>query len=478
MTREFLPDRRQFVKSSAILAAPLIIPATVLGRDGGRAASDRITVGIIGCGKMANDYHLPELLRQDDVQIIAVCDVDTNRREHAVRRVSMAYQGTGLSGTCDAYHDFRELLIRDDLDAICIAAPDHWHAIPAIEACRAGKDVYCEKPLTLTIAEAERCVQAAHRYERVFQTGSQQRSNVFGPFREAVEIVRSGRLGKIQRVTVGVGGPSVPCDLPGETPEPGLDWNLWLGYAPERPYNSILSPRGVHNHFPAWRNYREFSGGGHTDIGAHHYDIALWALDRDQSGPVRVIPPDDPNATSGVRFLLDDGIEIVHGGPSGVVFFGSRGTLHIDRGHLSSEPDEIVKQPLAEDEVHLFRSPGHHRNWLDCIRSRERPMADVEAGARTATLIHLGNLAYWTHQTWIGIPRLGVSAIQRTSRCSIVRAAIPGSCPAKSEPVGRVTAVSLRRMPPAEDRPARSPFARIWVSADPWRSRSIAVWLR
>ncbi len=262
-----------------------------------------------------------------------------------------------------------------------------------------GKDVYCEKPLTLTIAEAERCIQAARKHQRVFQTGSQQRSNVFGPFREAVEFIRSGRLGKIQRVTVGVGGPSVPCDLPGETPEPGLDWDLWLGATPERPYNSVLSPRGVHNHFPAWRNYREYSGGGHSDIGAHHYDIALWALDRDRSGPVKVIPPDDPQATSGVRFVLDDGIEIVHGGPSGCVFFGSTGQLHIDRGHLSSEPAEIVKEPLAADEVHLFHSPGHHRNWLNCIRTRERPIADVEAGARTATLIHLGNLAYWNHET-------------------------------------------------------------------------------
>ncbi len=195
----------------------------------------------------------------------------------------------------------------------------------------AGKDVYCEKPLTLTIAEAALCVDAAHKYERVFQTGSQQRSNVFGPFREAVEFIRSGRLGKIQRVTVGVGGPSVPCDLPAEPLEAGLDWDLWLGAGPERPYNSILSPRGVHNHFPAWRNYREYSGGGHTDIGAHHYDIALWALQSCERSR-RIIPPDDPAATSGVRYVFEDGLEIVHGGPSGCVFHGTEGTLHIDRG--------------------------------------------------------------------------------------------------------------------------------------------------
>ena len=134
---------------------------------------------------------------------------------------------------------------------MCIATPEHWHAIPAIEAMKSGKDVYCEKPLTLTLAEAKRCIDVARKYDRVFQTGSQQRSNVFGPFREAAEIVRSGRLGKIQTVTVGVGGPSRWCDLPAEDMEPGLDWDLWLGPAPMRPYNSILSPRGVHKHFPA-----------------------------------------------------------------------------------------------------------------------------------------------------------------------------------------------------------------------------------
>jgi predicted dehydrogenase len=144
----------------------------------------------------------------------------------------------------------------------------------------------------------------------------------------------------------------------------------------------------------------EYSGGGHSDIGAHHYDIALWALDRDRSGPIRVIAPDDPTATSGVRYVFEDGVEIVHGGPSGCVFHGSEGTLHIDRGHLSSDPESIVKEPLADHEVHLPPSPGHHRDWLNCIRTRQLPVADVEVGARTAALIHLGNLAYWNHASF------------------------------------------------------------------------------
>jgi hypothetical protein len=186
---------------------PAIVPSSVLGRDDKAAPSERITVGFIGCGKMANDYHLHELLRVGDVQALAVCEVDRTRREHAKRRVEKAYEGKTPSHVCAAYSDFRDLVGRKDIDAVCIATPEHWHVIPAIEAMKAGKDVYCEKPLTLTLAEGKRCIEVARKYKRVFQTGSQQRSNVFGPFREAAEIIRSGRLGKIQTVTCGRGRP-------------------------------------------------------------------------------------------------------------------------------------------------------------------------------------------------------------------------------------------------------------------------------
>jgi predicted dehydrogenase len=391
--------RRTLLKTAAIMA-PTIVSAAALGSQKATRPSDRINVAIIGCGKMANDFHIPQLLNQADVQVVAVCEVDQTRREHAKSRVEAKYSTAKSEYKgCDTYVDFRQIIARDDIDAVCIATPDHWHAIPVIEACKAGKDVYCEKPLTLTIEEARRCVEAARKHGRIVQTGSQQRSNVFGPFREAVEIIRSGRLGKIHRVTVGVGGPSVPCDLVKEEMEPNLDWEMWLGQAPLRPYNSVLSPRGVHSHFPAWRNYREYSGGGHTDMGAHHYDIAQWALDMDQSGPVEIIPPEAADATTGVRFLYANGVEMVHGGPSGCMFHGENGTLHIDRGRLVSAPEEIVKTPLGENDVHLPKSPGHHRNWLDCIKSREAPVAEVEKGARTVSIIHLGNLAYREHKS-------------------------------------------------------------------------------
>lgn len=392
-------SRRHFVKAvGAGVAGPMIVQRAVLGQAAATrpAPSERITVGFIGTGKMANDYHLAELLKFPDVQALAVCDVDTSRRQHARKLVEDAYAGkAGYSG-CTDYSDFRELLARKDIDAVVIATPDHWHAIPLIEACKAGKDVYCEKPLTLTLAESQRCIEVVRKHDRVIQTGSQQRSGVFGPFRQACELVRSGRLGKIRRVTVGVSGTSKLCDLAEEPMEPGLNWDLWLGYAPRRPYNSILSPRGVHKHFPGWRSYREYAGGGVTDMGAHHFDIAQWALGMDESGPIKVIPTREPKNEYGVKLLYANGIEMEHvREPGGCVFFGEKGKLHIDRGKLTSDPESIAKEPLGKDEVHLYESPGHHRDWINCIKSRKRPICDVEIGARSAAICHLVNLAYW-----------------------------------------------------------------------------------
>ncbi|MHC4402422.1 MAG: Gfo/Idh/MocA family protein, partial [Planctomycetota bacterium] len=227
--------RRQFVARAAAVAAPIVVPRSALGRAERAAPGERITVAFIGCGKMANDYHLRTLLKFDDVQALAVCEVDRTRREHAKKRVDDAYGGQAGSKGCDQYSDFREVIARDDIDAVVIATPDHWHATPIVEACKAGKDVYCEKPLTLTIAEAKACIDAVRKLRRVLQTGSQQRSSVFGPFRQACELIQSGRIGKVKTVHVGVGGPSRWCDLPEEPMEPGLDWDLWLGQAPVRP---------------------------------------------------------------------------------------------------------------------------------------------------------------------------------------------------------------------------------------------------
>jgi predicted dehydrogenase len=389
------PTRRSFLQTAAasIATGPLILSAS--GEEKKEAPSNRLTLGFIGLGKM-NRGHLGNFLGQKDVQVVAVCDVDTKRREHAKDVVEKRYAEETKKGTfkgCSAYKDFRDLLKRKDIDAVVIATPDHWHAIPAIEACKAKKDVYCEKPLSLTIREAKLMMEAARKYERVFQTGSQQRSD--REFLQACELVRNGRIGKVKRVNVDVGAPSRPCDLPEEKMEPGLDWDMWLGPAPKRGYNSVLSPRGVHTHFPDWRQYREYSGGMMTDWGAHHFDIAQWGLGMDESGPIEILPPKDPKGDRGLRYIYANGVEVVHGPSGGVQFIGTDGEILVNRGRISSKPEKLLKEALPEKAIRLYKSPGHQRDWLNCIRSRKKPICDVEIGARSVTVCHLGNLVYW-----------------------------------------------------------------------------------
>jgi predicted dehydrogenase len=398
-------SRRAFVTGAAAAALPILLPRSALGDDKKPAASERLTLGFIGMGYQMLG-HLNYFLGQKETHVLAVCDVDTKRRDNAkkiVEEKNGKNQKNGSYKGCSAYTDYRDLLARGDIDAVVIATPDHWHAIPALEAIKAGKDIYCEKPLTLTIHEAKALIDAVRKHNRVFQTGSQQRSSQ--EFRKACELVRSGRIGKVKAVYVNVGGPSKPCDLPEEPEEPGLDWDRWLGPAPRRSYNAILSPRGVHKHFPNWRLYREYSGGMMTDWGAHHFDIAQWGLGMDQSGPVEIIPPDDPKAEKGVRFVYDNGVEVIHADKDdkgnnvrGVTFVGSSGRVYVDRGYLSSDPVELHKLDLGPKDVHLYESPGHQRDWLNCVKSRKKPICDVEIGARSVTVCHLGNLAYWNHR--------------------------------------------------------------------------------
>src|SRR5207245_1299305 len=202
------------------------------------------------------------------------------------------------------------------------------------------------------------------KHDIVFQTGSQQRSEFDGKFRTAAEYVRSGRIGKVKTIRIGVGDPNVPCDLPEQPIPEGTDWDMWLGQAEKGGYNEILCPKGVHQHFPAWRNYREYAGGGLADMGAHHFDIAQWALDMDNSGPVKIEPPPGKEKT-GLKFTYANGVEMFHGGPSGCNFEGSDGTIYVDRDKLESDPAEILKTPLGEKELKLYRATSHHRNWIE-----------------------------------------------------------------------------------------------------------------
>lgn len=391
-------SRRRFLQTSALaVAAPTVISATALGNDAVAAPSERLTVGFIGMGKQQRS-HWGYMSNRKDAQILAVCDVDTTRRDHAKAGIEKKYADLERKtwGDVKTYVDMHEVIGRKDIDAVFIATPDHWHAIPLIASVKAGKDVYCEKPLTLTIGEAKACIDAVRKHNRVMQTGSQQRSSK--EFRQAVNYVRSGRIGKLKQVLVDVGTSSKPCDLPEEPMEPGLEWEKWLGQAPLRPYNSILSPRGIHDNFPHWRAYKEYSGGGMTDWGAHHFDIAQWGLGMDESGPVEIIPPEDPKAGKGLKFIYENGVEVIHGDGGGVTFIGELGKIFVTRGKTTCDPETIYHEPLKETDVHVYESKEHHQDFLDCIKTRKRPICDVEIGARSATVCHLANFGYWSHR--------------------------------------------------------------------------------
>jgi len=273
-----------------------------------------------------------------------------------------------------------------------IATPDHWHAIPCILAAQAGKDIYCEKPLTHNIAEGRRIVETVAKHKTIFQTGSQQRSAFSNRFRLAVELVRNGRIGKVKTIRIGVGGPAKPCDLATQEIPKGTDWDMWLGPVPERGYNEILCPKGIHKHFPAWRDYQEFAGGQVADMGAHHFDIAQWALDMDESGPVQIIPPE--KGDKGLKFVYANGVEMIHGGEADCVFVGEKGTIRASRGKLESDPAEIVKTPIGEKEWHCYPTDDHKKNWVQCVRSRKQTICPAETGHRSATVCHLTNIGY------------------------------------------------------------------------------------
>jgi len=361
--------RREFLATGAIAAAaPYFVSSRALAAAPGKpGANDRLTLGFI--------------------------DLRLQNAVAAVGKKVAAGNKSGTATACAAYRDFRELLARTDIDAVVISTPDHWHAIPSILAARAKKHVYCEKPLSLTIAESRAMVNAARENNITFQTGSQQRTEFGGHFRKAVEYVRSGRIGKVKTVRIGVGAPPKACDLAAEPTPKGVDWDLWNGPSPERAFHHVLCPVDVHNHYPAFRLYREYAGGMLADIGAHHFDIAQWALDKDGTGPVEVHPPE--TGDSGLRFVYADGVEMFHGGPSGCTFEGTEGSIYVDRKGIESTPKSILETPLGEKDFHLPQIGSNHKqNWLDCIKNGGLPVADVEIGARTAQICQLANIGY------------------------------------------------------------------------------------
>ncbi len=395
--------RRDFLAATAALTAgPMFLPSA--GHSLSplfMSPSERITLGFIGVGKQSLG-HLGKFLGNSNVEVIAVCDVVQARLDRAVEMVTQRYAERTKSGEYRGirqFGDFRELLALKGLDAVVIGTPDHWHAIPCILAARAGKHIYCEKPLTHNIAEGRTLVQEVAKAKVIFQTGSQQRSEFGGHFRKAVETIWNGRIGEVKRVRIGVGGPAKPCHLPTEETPAGTDWDMWVGPAPMRGYNQILCPQGVHNHFPLWRSYQEFAGGALADMGAHHFDIAQWALKMDTSGPTRIIPPTDLSAESGLKFIYENGIEMIHntfeeGIKADCVFEGTKGTLLVSRSGISTRPSSILEEPLLESDQRVMASSNHHQNWIDAIRSASNCICTAEIGHRSAAICHLGNIGY------------------------------------------------------------------------------------
>lgn len=401
--------RREFVLSST---APMFVPARALGRAGAPAASNRVTLGVIGCGNQGTN-DLFAFLQDERVQVVAVCDVNKQSagywdgrfagREPARMTVDWTYGREVRSGvykSCAAYEDFRDLLARKDVDAVLIAVPDHWHSIPVIQAARAGKDIYGEKPLSLTIGEGRSMVKAVVDHKRIFQTGSQQRSDA--RFRKACELVRNGRLGKLHTVRCGLPGGTPDFGRTGhrKAPEPvpeGFNFDMWLGPAPKAAY----SPARCHVNF---RWVLDYSGGQITDWGGHHPDIAQWAMGTENTGPVEIRngkaewSKDAPwNTATSFYFeaIYASGVKMIvsNAERGGVTFEGTEGTVWVNRGAIEATPKSLLDVEFGAGETRLYRSDNHFRNFVDCVLSRKEPIAPIEAAHRSITIAHLGNIS-------------------------------------------------------------------------------------
>lgn len=393
--------RRQFLAKSgatatAVISLPYIVPSRVFGAE---APSNRITIGCIGVGSQGTS-NLWGFLEKNQARVLAVCDVDSRRLNRAKGFVDRGYQNSD----CAIYRDFRELIARDDIDALSIAVPDHWHSIPVVAAARAGKDMYAEKPLARTIHEGRVMVDAVRRYGCIWQTGSWQRS--VRDFRYACELVLNGRIGKVHMVEVGLptgeGGGNVPVQ---SVPE-GLDWDFWLGPAPWRPYQEF----GRNGPHWDWRWIMDYSGGQLTDWIGHHLDTAHWGLGLDRTGPIEIegtgVYPRDgiynvPTAyrivcryASGVTIVIANDRKQPKG--MGIVWYGEKGWIHVDRGRFDAEPKSILGEVIGPNETRLYESRDHIQNFLDCVKSRRETAAPIDIAHRSISVGLLGEIAMLT----------------------------------------------------------------------------------
>ena len=417
MTTSHGMRRRDFLKKTAAVAGgasafPYIVTSSALGNAESVAASNRITMGCVGVGNQGTN-DMRGFLGDERVQVVAVCDVNRESngywnnavggREPAKRIVEERYGREKASGAykgCAAYEDFREVMAREDIDTVLLALPDHWHSITVIEAAKAGKDIYGEKPLSLTIGQGRAMSDAVRRYGRIFQTGSQQRSD--RNFRRACELVRNGRIGKLHTVRCGLPGGTPDISKQGHRnkPEPvpeGFNYDIWLGPAPWAPY----CPARCHVNF---RWILDYSGGQVTDWGGHHPDCAQWGMGTEDTGPVEIrnakgeFPRDGLYNTATEYYfecIYDNGVKLIVSNRErgGLTFEGTEGKVWANRGRHDAEPKSILDSKIGPDEINLYRSSNHFRNFIDCVISRNQPVAPIETAHRSITISHLGNIA-------------------------------------------------------------------------------------
>lgn len=408
--------RRNFVRNTALSVAeimgfPYIVPSSVFGSDGAVLPSNRITLGLIGAGNI-NTHHRETFLVEKDTRIVAVCDPVETRRKAYQNRINQAYRGR----VCVDCRDYREMLDCTGIDAVCIGTPDHWHAVQAVAAMQAGKDVYLEKPLTLTVAEGQRVVETATAYGRILQNGLQRRSH--GAFRHACELVRNGRIGRLTSVEVGIiginKGVEVGRNFPISPVPDGFDFDLWLGPAPESAFCPQRVARG--NEVCYWYYISDYTTGFISGNGVHFVDIAQWGIG-DEVKPLEVNTPSADIPADGLvddaiawqsKVIYENGVTMSYSSegnphPDGIRFIGTEGWIQVTGGGtLSASPVNVLKSVIGPSEVHLYVSPGHHRNFLDCIKTRRPAATSAEIGHHAATTCnlveistHLGRKVRW-----------------------------------------------------------------------------------
>ena len=417
--REFLKMAGKGIVASSVVVSgfPAIVPASVFGKS---APSNRINVGAIGTGRISRVHDLPGTWKYENARIMAVCDLDSKRVEDAKTLVN-GYYSKKTGKTYDGvtgYSNYHDLLKNKDVDAVLISTPDHWHAIVAIHAVEAGKDVYLQKPASLTIAEGRALSDAVHRSGRIFQIGSQQRSSV--QFRYAAELVRNGRIGQLKNVQVGLPGDPSGDEEP-EMPAPkNLNYEMWLGSTPYVYYTEKrVHPQSDYGR-PGWLRCEQFGAGMITGWGAHHVDSAHWAMGTEYTGPVEIsgwaeFPTKglwDVHGKFRTEGLYADGVKMIISGdfPNGIRFEGTEGWIFVSRGNesvtnsdpvaklkdaqaLSASDPKIITSVIGPGEIHLYESKDHHGNWLDCIKTRQQPIAPVEVAHRSCSTCLLHHIA-------------------------------------------------------------------------------------